>query len=90
MEGEEHVFGAIDTDGSGNPLSATDQEKVKIYHRERLPDKLVLKVGARVVLLKNIDVANKWVNGTLATVVHIRGDCIFIKHMKEGTILPLS
>lgn len=43
-----------------------------------------------MVLLKNIDVANKWVNGTLATVVRIRGDCIFIKHMKEGTILPLS
>jgi len=50
MEGEEHVFKAIDTDGSGNPLSVTDQEKIKIYHRERLPDKLVFKVGARVVL----------------------------------------
>ena len=89
LEGEEHVFEAIDTDGNGNPLSATDQEKVKIYHRERLPDKLVLKVGARVILLKNIDVKNKWVNGTLATVVRILGDCIFIKHMKEGTILPV-
>ena len=53
LEGEEHVFEAIDTDGNGNPLSATDQEKVKVYHQERLPDKLVVKVGARVVLLKN-------------------------------------
>lgn len=90
MEGEEHVFEAIDTDGNGSPLSATDQEKVKKYHRERLPDKLVLKVGARVVLLKNIDVKNKWVNGTMATVERILGDCLFIRHMKEGTLLPLS
>lgn len=40
--------------------------------------KLVNKVE-RVVLLKNIEVANKRVNGTLATVVHILGNCIFIK-----------
>ena len=90
MEEEEHVFEAIDTDENGNPLSATDQDKVKIYHRERLPDKLVLKVGARVLLLKNIDVENGWVNGTRATVVRILSDCIFIKHMKKGSILPLS
>lgn len=73
-EAEEHVFDAIDTDGKGNPFSSTDQEKVKIYHREHLADTLVFKVGARVVLLKNIDVKNKWFNGTVATVVRILGD----------------
>lgn len=40
--------------------------------------KLVNKMEG-VVLLKNIDVANKRVNGTLATVIHILGNCIFIK-----------
>ena len=52
LEGEEQVFEAISTDGNGKPLSATVQEKVKIYHRERLLGKLVLQVGARLILLK--------------------------------------
>lgn len=54
LDSKEYVFDAVDTDGNGNTLSATDQEKVKLYHKERLPDKLVVKLGARVVLLKNM------------------------------------
>ena len=50
----------------------------KVKYRERLPDKLILKVGARVVLRCNINIDGGWVNGTLAVVTSLYPSCIFI------------
>ena len=38
-----------ETDNHGNGLRAADNQRIQ-RHRERLPDKLQLKVGARVIL----------------------------------------
>jgi len=81
VEGEEYVFEAQDTDSTGKPLSDVEKERLKKYHRERLPDKLILKIGAKVLLTKNLDVENGWTNGTMATVIAITGDCIILEHV---------
>ena len=54
IDGNESVYEALDTDHHGHPLREADKDTVLKY-RERLPDKLVLKVGARVVLRRNIN-----------------------------------
>ena len=58
------MYEALDTDHHGHPLREAHRDTVLKY-RERLPDKLVLKVGAHVVLRRNINIGG-WVNGTLA------------------------
>ena len=80
LEGNSCEFVAIDTDHDGNPLRVADHDRIKRY-RERLPDTLVLKVGARVILRRNMDIEGGWVNGTLANVIAIHENCIVICKM---------
>ena len=50
------MYEALDTDHHSHPLREADKQTVLRY-RERLPDKLVLKVrSARVVLRHNINI----------------------------------
>ena len=80
LEGSEVVYDALDTDHHGHPLCEADLERLK-RQRERLPDKLVLKVGARVVLRRNLNIEGGWVNGTLAVVTHLHDNCIIIQKL---------
>lgn len=75
--GEETEYEALDTDHHGHPLREADRERVQRY-RERLPDKLVLKVGAHVILRRNLNIDGGWVNGTLAMITSIHPNCIVI------------
>ena len=77
IDGRESLYEALDTDHHGHPLREADKQTVLKY-RERLPDKLVLKVGARVVLRRNINIDGGWVNGTLAVVTSLHPSCIVI------------
>ena len=70
------MYEALDTDHHGHPLREADKDTVLKY-RERLPDKLVLKVGARVVLRRNINKGG-WVNGTPAVVTSLHPSCTVI------------
>ena len=49
------MYEALDTDHHGHPLREADKQTVLKYH-ERLSDKIVLKVGACVVLWRNINI----------------------------------
>jgi ATP-dependent DNA helicase PIF1 len=82
VEGNEVVYEALDTDHHGHPLREADLERLKRY-RERLPDQLVLKVGARVVLRRNLDIESGWVNGTLAVVTHLHDNCIIVQKLSN-------
>jgi len=62
-------YPALDTDHHGHTLRQSDHERIQRC-RERLPDTLKLKVGARVVLRRNIHIDAGWVNGTLACCTH--------------------
>ena len=82
VEGNEVVYEALDTDHHGHPLREANHERLKRY-RERLPDKLVLKIGARVVLRRNLDIKGGWVNGTLAVVTHLHDNCIIVQKLSN-------
>ncbi|XP_065058005.1 uncharacterized protein LOC135685854 isoform X1 [Rhopilema esculentum] len=84
LDTEPFTFDATDSDVTGNPLSEAVRKKIRSYHKERLEDTLALKVGARVVLTKNIDVEHGWLNGTIANVVSIRQNYITIENVKTG------
>ena len=84
IDGESHTFEAEDTDVTGNPLPEKEKHRIRWFHRERLEDKLTLKVGARVVLCKNIDTENGWLNGTIARVTNIQKTFITIVNIKTG------
>ncbi len=58
----------------GNPLRSADHERMQRY-RERLPHNLVLKVGARVILRRNVDIKGGCVNRTLASVIARHSNC---------------
>ena len=73
-------YTATDTDHNGNPLCSADHERIS---RERLPEKLTLKLGARVILRRNINVDGGWVNGTLASVIAMHENCIVICKMNK-------
>ena len=72
-------YEADDSDNHGNGLRAADHQRIQ--HRERLPDKLQLKLGARVILRRNMDIECGWVNGTLAVVTSLYQNCVVIKKM---------
>ncbi len=82
LEGCSCEYAAVDTNHHGNPLRSADHERIQRY-RERLPDILVLKVGARVILRRNIDIKGGWVNGTLASVIAMHSNCIVIRKMSK-------
>ena len=84
LDTEPFTFDATDSDVTGNPLSEAVRKKIRSYHKERLEDTLALKVGARVVLTKNIDVEQGWLNGTIPNVVSILQNYITIENVKTG------
>ena len=75
-------YDADDSDNHGNGLRAADHQRMQ-QHRERLPDKLQLKVGARVILRRNMDIDAGWVNGTLAVVTALYQNCVVIQKMSN-------
>ncbi len=83
-------FHAVDTDGDGGELPQSEKDRLRLFHRERYPDELKLCETCRVILLKNIDIKNGWVNGTLAIVMSMFKDIIIIKSLSTGKLLPVA
>lgn len=69
------VYTCIDTDSSG--------QVVRRRGNHDYPAILDLKIGAKVVLLKNYNVPNGWANGTMAYVSAMTNTTITIQHHKE-------
>jgi ATP-dependent DNA helicase PIF1 len=64
----------------------------KFSHKEdRLPapETLVLKLGARVMVLKN-DPKNRWVNGSLGTVTELEHDRVQIRLDSDGSVVGIE
>ena len=77
-------YDADDSDNHGNGLRAADYQRIQ-QHCEQLPDKLQLKVGARVILRRNMDIDAGWVNGTLAIVTALYQNCVVIQKMSNSS-----
>jgi len=82
IEGQVVEYPALDTDHHGHTLRQSDHERIQRC-RERLPDTLKLKVGARVVLRRNIHIDAGWVNGTLAVVIAVHTNCIVVQKLAD-------
>lgn len=84
MPANESVYEAIDTDHHGHPLREANKQTFLKYC-ERLPDRLVLKVGARVILRRNMNIEGGWVNGTLVVITSLHPSCIVVAKLANPT-----
>ena len=75
IEGGEYKFVAVDTDSNGQPLREADQNRLQ-HINTRLPDIITLKEGCRIVLRRNLNISQGWVNGTLCEVLSLMPNCI--------------
>ena len=83
LDGNPVSYEAVDTDHNGHPLREADNRRLQHY-REKLPDCLTLKIGARVILRRNINISSGWVNGTLAVVVSMHSNCIIVQKLTNS------
>jgi len=70
LAGQVYEFEAHDTDSNGQPLNAGDVKYIN-GSKGSLPKTLKLKIGAIVILTRNLNVDTGLVNGTRATVSNI-------------------
>ena len=75
IHGNEHTFVAIDTDSNGQPLRDADKKRLQ-HINTRLPDTIALKEGCRIVIRRNLNISQGWVNGTLCEVLSLMPNCI--------------
>ena len=80
LQGNAVSYEAHDTAHNGHDLRKADHERLQ-HCKDRLPDILVLKVGARVVLRRNIDISSGLVYGTLAVVTALTDNCIVVRKL---------
>lgn len=90
IPGDSKCYSANDTDHHGNPLRDPDLQHLS-RTRERLPDKVILKVGCRVVLRRNINFEEGWINGTLAVVTSMTDQCVILRQISNNNRrMPLT
>ena len=82
ISGDDHKFEASDTDSNGQPLRECDRKRVK-HIPTRLPDEIVLKIGCRIVLRRNLNISEGWVNGTLCEVFNVMPNCILVCKLEQ-------
>lgn len=74
----------------GKRILPSDIEWMKTLLKSAYPELLQIKPGAKVLLRRNVDVANGWVNGTLARVHSIDNHCVLIQKLdNKDSFLPV-
>ena len=86
LGGECVTLRSTDVDSSGVTLNR-GQLQVLENMRGVPPAELKLKVGARVVVTRNLDVAQGVVNGTIGTVENIQPNLITIRRCSDGDLM---
>ena len=77
ISGDEYKLEATDTDSNGQPLREGDHKRLQ-HIQTRLPDEIIIKLGCRIVLRRNLNITEGWVNGTLCEVLSVMPNCILI------------
>lgn len=89
LQGKQFTFNASDTFKPGNKWTTID--KYKKLLDDAIPEIIVLKIGAQVMLKVNIDVGAGLANGSRGVVTNIVGDSITVKFMNgQDTTLSLA
>ena len=90
IDGDTHEYKAIDTDSNGQPLREADKQRLQRTPM-RLPDTITLKRGCRIVLRRNLQIPQGWVNGALCEVLDITPNCILVcKLGKPDKMYPIA
>ena len=76
-DGTVHEYVAVDTDTNGQPLREADKQQLT-RNNMRMPDKITLKEGCRVVLRRNLQISEGWVNGAMCEVLAMTPNCILV------------
>ena len=77
IDGTVHEYVAIDTDTNGQPLREADKQQLT-RNTMRMPDKITLKEGCRIVLRRNLQISEGWVNGAMCEVLAMTPNCILV------------
>ena len=77
ISGHEYKLEATDTDSNGQPLREGDHKRLQ-HIQTRLPDEIIIKLGCRIVLRRNLNITEGWVNGTLCEVLSVMPNCILV------------
>ena len=75
--GSEYKLEATDTDSNGQPLREGDHKRLQ-HIQTRLPDEIIIKLGCRIVLRRNLNITEGWINGTLCEVLSVMPNCILV------------
>ena len=77
IHGSVQEYEAIDTDRNGQPLREADRLRLNRI-AIRLPDVLILKEGCRIVLRRNLQISEGWVNGAMCEILSMTPNCILV------------
>ena len=80
---------AVDTDNSGAPLNRYQTDYLNRL-KSFPPSILRIKVGARVVITRNVDVAGGVVNGTIGTVENIQPNLVTVRRLRDNELMCIS
>ena len=58
-------------------MRESDQKRLQ-HIQTRLPDEIIIKLGGRIALRRNLNIAEGWVNGTLCEVLTVTPNCILV------------
>jgi hypothetical protein len=83
-DGEIDGIYAEDVPAGGGVCSEYEIKFIEEHFNNAYPKKLEIKLGAKVMLLKNINTSTGWVNGTLAIVRRISDSYILIEKLSYG------
>ena len=77
IHGSVQEYEAIDTDSNSQPLR--EAARLRLNRTAiRLPDVLVLKEGCRIVLRRNLQISEGWVNGAMCEILSMTPNCILV------------
>ena len=77
IDGTVNEYIAIDTDTNGQLLREADKQRLT-RNTMRMPDKITLKEGCRIVLRRNLQTSEGWVNGAMCEVLAMTPNCILV------------
>ena len=89
LPGLHKKYESVDCDGNGHPLNLSEKKYLN-RQSDAMPSSLVLAVGARIILTRNLDVSAGMVNGASAVVSNLTDDVIVAMSTRDNTCMCIN